>query len=62
MLFETKQTVASCTGALPIGALPSSVLPGSSQCLGDKSKDFTTNNSPGHGVGVVADAMSPGFP
>ena len=57
MLFETKQTVASCTGALPVLALL-----GSPQCLGDKSKDLTADNSPGHDTGAVADATPPGFP
>ena len=62
MLFETEQTVASCAGALPVGALPISASPGSPQCLGDESKDLTADNSPGHGAGAVADATPPGFP
>ena len=61
MLFKTEQTVASCVGALPVGALPVSASPGSPQCLGDKSKDLTSDNSPGHDAGAVADATPPGF-
>ncbi|MCJ1343838.1 hypothetical protein MMC31_002035 [Peltigera leucophlebia] len=62
MVFETEQTVVSCAGALFVGVLPVSASLGSLQCLRDKSKDFTADNSPGHGTGAVADAMPLGFP